>query len=77
LLLESGIVGLMAGVMGMAMAMIATLVLDNLVLNIPSHFDPLVIGGLVALAVVLALAASIITALPASREKPLVVLRYE
>ncbi|MDB5074180.1 MAG: hypothetical protein JWO42_359, partial [Chloroflexi bacterium] len=77
LLLESGIVGLMGGAMGMAMAMVASLVLDNLVLNIPSHFDPLVIGGLVALAVVLALAASIISALPASREKPLIVLRYE
>jgi putative ABC transport system permease protein len=77
LLLESGIVGLMGGAMGMAMAMIASLVLDNLVLNIPSHFDPLVIGGLVALAVVLALGASIISALPASREKPLIVLRYE
>jgi putative ABC transport system permease protein len=77
LLLESGIVGLMGGAMGMAMAIIASVVLDNLVLNIPSTFDPLVIGGIIALAVVLALAASIISALPASREKPLIVLRYE
>jgi putative ABC transport system permease protein len=77
LLLESGIVGFMGGAMGMIMAMIASLLLDNLVLNIPSVFDPLVIGGLVALAVVLALAASLLSAWPASREKPLIVLRYE
>jgi putative ABC transport system permease protein len=77
LLLESGIVGFMGGAMGMIMAIIASVVLDNLVLDIPSHFDPLVIGGIIALAVVLALAASVISALPASREKPLIVLRYE
>ncbi|HWE61603.1 MAG TPA: FtsX-like permease family protein, partial [Chloroflexota bacterium] len=77
LLLESGIVGLMGGAMGMGMAMIATLVLDNVVLSIPTQFDPLVIGGLIAISVLVALAASIISALPASREKPLIVLRYE
>ncbi len=77
LLLESGIVGFMGGAMGMIMAVIASVLLDNLVLDIPSVIDPAVIGGLVALAVVLALAASVISALPASREKPLIVLRYE
>jgi len=77
LLLESGLVGLMGGAMGMAMAIVATLALDNLTLHIDSHFDPLVIGGLVGLSVLIALVASIISALPASREKPLIVLRYE
>jgi len=77
LLLESGIVGFLGGVMGTAMALIATALLDNLVLGIPTQFSALIIGGLVAIAVGLALAASIISALPASREKPLVVLRYE
>jgi ABC-type antimicrobial peptide transport system permease subunit len=77
LLLESGIVGLMGGAMGTGMALLATVVLDNLTLNIPTTFDPLVILGLLALAVLVALAASIISALPASREKPLIVLRYE
>lgn len=77
LLLESGIVGLMGGAMGMGLAMIATLILDNTVLNIATHFDPLVIVGLILIAVAIALLASIISALPASREKPLIVLRYE
>ncbi|HEY8286962.1 MAG TPA: FtsX-like permease family protein [Chloroflexota bacterium] len=77
LLLESALVGLMGGAMGMGMAMIATLILDNVALNIPTTFDPLVIGGLVAVSVVLALLASLISAFPASREKPLIVLRYE
>ena len=77
LLLESGIVGFMGGAMGTIMAVIASVLLDNLVLDIPSIFDPWVIGGMIALAVVLALLASVISALPASREKPLIVLRYE
>ena len=37
LLLESGLVGLMGGAMGMAMAMIATVALDNLTLNIATR----------------------------------------
>jgi putative ABC transport system permease protein len=77
LLLESGLVGLLGGSIGMAMAIIASAVLDAEVLNISSSFDPLVIGGLILLAVALALLASILSALPASREKPLIVLRYE
>jgi putative ABC transport system permease protein len=77
LLLESGIVGLMGGALGTGMALLATAVLDNLALNIPTEFSPLVIAGLIGLAVLVALAASIISALPASREKPLIVLRYE
>jgi ABC-type antimicrobial peptide transport system permease subunit len=77
LLLESGLVGLMGGAMGMAMAVIASAVLDAETLNISSHFDPIIIGGLILLAVILALVASIISAFPASREKPLIVLRYE
>ena len=67
----------MGGAMGMAMAMIAVLVLDNEALNIPTTFDPLVIGGLVAIAVSLSLVAGLISVFPASREKPLIVLRYE
>jgi putative ABC transport system permease protein len=77
LLLETGLVGLMGGAMGMAMAMIAVLVLDNEALNIPTIFDPVVIIGLVAIAVALAIVAGLISAFPASREKPLIVLRYE
>ena len=77
LLIESGLVGLMGGTMGMGMAMVATLILDRTTLNIATHFDPLTIIGLIAIAVALALLASIISALPASREKPLIVLRYE
>lgn len=77
LLLESGLVGLMGGAMGTAMALIATVVLDTISLNIPTEFNPLLIAGLIALAVLVALVASIISALPASREKPLIVLRYE
>ncbi len=77
LLLETGLVGLMGGAMGMAMAMIAVLVLDNEALNIPTIFDPVVIGGLVAIAVALSIVAGLISAFPASREKPLIVLRYE
>jgi putative ABC transport system permease protein len=77
LLLENGIVGFMGGATGMIMAVIASILLDNLVINIPWIFDPWVIGGLVVMAVLLSLAASVISALPAAREKPLIVLRYE
>jgi ABC-type antimicrobial peptide transport system permease subunit len=52
-------------------------VLDRTTLNIATQFDPLTIAGLIAVSVLLALLAGSLSALPASREKPLIVLRYE
>ena len=55
----------------------ATVLLDQLVLKINTSFDPLTIAWLILLGIGLALGASAITALPASSEKPMNVLRYE
>jgi predicted lysophospholipase L1 biosynthesis ABC-type transport system permease subunit len=77
LLTENAVVGLLGAVAGTALAVLATVVVDNQVLYISAGFDWLVIAALLALGTVLAMAAAFVTAWPASGEKPLTVLRYE
>jgi predicted lysophospholipase L1 biosynthesis ABC-type transport system permease subunit len=77
LLTENAVVGLLGAGAGTALAMAATVIVDQQVLYISAGFDWLVIAALLALGTGLAMAAAFITAWPASGEKPLTVLRYE
>ncbi len=77
LLTENAVVGLLGAGAGTALAMVATVFVDQQILLISSGFDWVVIGGLLAIGTGLAMAAAFITAWPASGEKPLSVLRYE
>jgi predicted lysophospholipase L1 biosynthesis ABC-type transport system permease subunit len=77
LLSENAVVGFLGAAAGTALAMGATVVLDQQVLNISAGFDWLVIVGLLTLGTALAMGSALITAWPASGEKPLTVLRYE
>jgi putative ABC transport system permease protein len=77
LLAENALVGFFGALVGTLLAMLATVLLDTKVLGISVGFDWLVIVGLLALGTLLAMGAAILTAWPASREKPLLVLRYE
>lgn len=76
LLLENGLVGLLGGIIGTGIG--ATFILlSGLLTDSLLSFPLLTLGLLILLAVVLALAATMLTAYGASREKPLIVLRYE
>jgi ABC-type antimicrobial peptide transport system permease subunit len=77
LLLENIVVGFLGSMVGTLLAMAATSLLDQTELEISTSFDPLTIGGLLLLGIGLAIGASALTALPASGEKPMAVLRYE
>jgi ABC-type lipoprotein release transport system permease subunit len=57
--------------------MVATAIADTQLLKISASFDLLTVLGLIVLGVILAMGASLLTALPASSEKPMSVLRYE
>jgi putative ABC transport system permease protein len=76
LLLESGLVGLLGGVLGVVLGvfvLVEAKLIDPGIGNLPLA----TLGGMVALAVGLTLAATLLTAYGAAREKPLNVLRYE
>jgi ABC-type antimicrobial peptide transport system permease subunit len=76
LLLENGLIGLAASVIGVALGTIA---IDafNLLGEGSGNLPIGTVGLLVALAVGLSLVATLLTAYGAAREKPLHVLRYE
>ena len=76
LLLENGLVGLLGGIIGTSIGAVGVF-LAELVTDDLSNFPLGTIIGLVVLAVVITLAATLVTAVGAAREKPLVVLRYE
>ena len=76
LLLESGLVGLLGGVIGTGIGA-AVILFMGVLSESPGSFPFLTLVGLVALSVAIAVAATLLTAWGASREKPLVVLRYE
>jgi len=77
LLLENGIIGVVGGIFGLAPAFLSSLVLSAGV-GISSARPSLgTILALLALAVGVTLTATILTAGPASREKPFNVLHYE
>ena len=77
LLMENGIIGLIGGVIGVGLSITVLVVLNRLEPDIPATPDPLSVIVVVIVAVGVALAAAVTSAWPASREKPLSVLRYE
>ncbi len=77
LLLESGILGLFGGLMGVGLAVLAAMLVSMALAELAASFAPWTILALMALAVGVTLAATLVTAWPASRQPPLNVLRYE
>ncbi len=76
LMLENGLVGLAGGVIGVGIGAVAIVLMGTLSDN-PGGFPFLTLVALILLAVAIALGATLVTAYGASREKPLIVLRYE
>ena len=76
MLLESGIVGLVGGLIGVGLAAIVTVRYSEM-MDLPAGLNPWPILALLALAVGTAIAATLVAAWPASRQRPLDVLRYE
>ncbi len=76
LLLENGLVGLLGGLIGTGLGAVLIL-FTGLLSESPGSFPFGTLLLLVLLAVAISLAAALLTAWGASREKPLVVLRYE
>lgn len=76
LLLESGLVGLAGGVIGTGLGA-AGIVFMGVLSESPGSFPLGTLILLVLLAVAISLGAALLTAWPAAREKPLIVLRYE
>jgi ABC-type antimicrobial peptide transport system permease subunit len=77
LLLENGIVGLAGGLLGAGLSVLTLLATQALGDVSAEHTPYATLALLVLLAVVLSLAATLITAWGAAHEKPLNVLRYE
>ena len=77
LFVENAIVGFLGAAAGVGLAMLATYLVNANLFQFPTSYDWLTIGALILLGMVLAVVASSLTALPASSEKPMSVLRYE
>ena len=77
LLMENGILGLVGGAIGVALSLIILVIFHRLEPDVPVAVNPLSIIVVLAVAVGVALGAAVLSAWPASREKPLAVLRYE
>lgn len=77
LLLENGLVGFLGGLIGVALGSILALALVIADIGGESNYPAGTALALIALALGIAIGATLITAIGASREKPLVVLRYE
>lgn len=77
LLVENIIVGFLGAGVGVLLAMLATYLVNKNLFQFPTSYDWTTIVALVLLGIVLAVGASSLTALPASSEKPMSVLRYE
>ena len=77
LLIENGVLGLLGGILGCTVG--ATLSAFVLLSDTTgtANFPFMTLLGLLGLAVAIAIIATLITAVRASREKPLIVLRYE
>jgi putative ABC transport system permease protein len=76
LLLENGLVGLAGGILGCGVG-VAAIVMMGVLSESPGSFPFWTLLALVALAVAISMGATLLTAWGASREKPLIVLRYE
>jgi len=77
LFVENAIVGFLGAAAGVGLAMLATYLVNENLFKFPTTYDWTTIGALVLLGMILAVVASSLTALPASSEKPMSVLRYE
>ena len=77
LLVENAVVGFLGALMGALLAYGAVAFVAQYLGGMSVGFNPIAMSGLVLLGVALALGASSLTALPASSEKPMSVLRYE
>ena len=77
LLMENGILGLVGGAIGVALSLIILVIFHRLEPDIPVATNPLSIILVLAVAVGVALGAAVLSAWPASKEKPLTVLLYE
>jgi putative ABC transport system permease protein len=77
LFVENAIVGFLGSAAGVGLAMLATYLVNENLFKFPTSYDWTTIGALVLLGMILAVVASSLTALPASSEKPMSVLRYE
>jgi putative ABC transport system permease protein len=76
LLLENGLIGLAGGVLGAGLGAVGVAI-TGLVADDAGSFPFLTLAALILLALGIALIATLVTAYGASREKPLIVLRYE
>jgi ABC-type antimicrobial peptide transport system permease subunit len=76
-LLENALVGFLGALVGVLLAVAVTVIVDLQYLQIGPSIDPITVGGLLLLGIALAVGASSLTALPASTERPMNVLRYE
>jgi ABC-type antimicrobial peptide transport system permease subunit len=77
LFVENAIVGFVGAGAGVLLAMLASAVLAQNLIGISPSFDWTTPIVLIVIGMVLAIGASSLTALPASSEKPMSVLRYE
>jgi putative ABC transport system permease protein len=76
MLLESGILGLVGGLIGVGLVAIVTVFYSEM-MGLPAGVNPWPILAMLALAVGTAIAATLVAAWPASRQRPMDVLRYE
>lgn len=77
LFIENAVVGFLGAGVGVLLAMLATYVVNENLFKFSTSYDWTTVGTLILLGIVLAIGASSLTALPASSEKPMSVLRYE
>src|SRR5205085_2624571 len=78
MVLENGIIGLVGGLLGVGVGVIATLLLSlNSNIPITQSVSWGIVGALLGLSVLISLIATLLSAWTAAREKPLHVLRYE
>ena len=77
LLIENGILGIIGGAIGVLLAIVVLVIFHQLEPNVPVSPNPLSVLFVFAVALGVALGAALLSAWPASREKPLEVLRYE
>jgi len=77
LLLESGILGLVGGLMGVGLVILTMMLSRAALTELPAAFSARAVLLLLALASSVTLAATLVSAWPASRRRPLEVLRYE
>jgi ABC-type antimicrobial peptide transport system permease subunit len=77
LLLESGMLALVGGALGIGLVAVAAVLLRRLLSEAPARLNPWIMLALLALAVGISAAATLVAAWPASRQRPLEVLRDE